>query len=125
MRRYRDLFGIGEFRALFGGQLALAAAMTIQPLALSVVVFGRTSSSLLAAMAFLSGSLPQALGAVTLSAVSDRLRPRAALVASDCIRAGTLLVLAAGRLSVVELFASLIVCAMAADVLVLKLASPP
>ena len=51
MTTYRRLFSIAEFRALFVAQLLAACAMTVQSLALSVLVYGRTGSPLLAAVA--------------------------------------------------------------------------
>jgi MFS family permease len=96
VRTYRDLFSIGEFRALFGAQVAAAASMTIQALAFSVVVYGRTASPLLAAVAFLAGSLPQAVGAMTLSGVSDRVAPRTVLVMSDVVRVAAFVLVASG-----------------------------
>jgi MFS family permease len=98
MRTYRQVFAVGEFRALFGGQIAIGASMTIQALAVSVLVYDRTASPLLAAAGFLAGSLPQAVGAVLLSSFSDRLAPRTALVATDLVRGVTALAIAAGVL---------------------------
>src|SRR5579859_4163496 len=100
MRTYRDLFALGEFRVLFVGQLAVSAAMTIQVLALSVMVYARTSSAFLAAVAFLAGSLPQAFGAILFSGVSDQRPPRTVLFASDSARAASYLLLAVGVLPV-------------------------
>lgn len=96
MRTYRQVFAVGEFRALFGGQIAIGASMTIQALAVSVLVYDRTASPLLAAAGFLAGSLPQGVGAVFLSSLSDRLAPRTALVATDLLRGLTALAIAAG-----------------------------
>lgn len=100
MRTYRDAFALGEFRALFGGQIATAAGLTIQTLALSVLVFSRTHSPVLAAVAFLGASLPQALGAMTLSGIADRYPPRSVLVAADSVRVSACLLLASGLLPV-------------------------
>src|SRR5579859_3651819 len=105
MRTYRDLFALGEFRALFIGQLAVGAAMTIQVLALSVMVYARTSSAFLAAVAFLAGSLPQAFGAILFSGISDRRPPRTVLFASDSARAACYMFLAVGVLPVGGLLA--------------------
>jgi MFS family permease len=98
MRTYRDVFSVGEFRALFGGQVIAAASMTIQALAFSVLVYGRTASPLLAAIAFLAGSLPQAAGAMTLSGLSDRVAPRTVLVTSDFVRVAAFVLVASGLL---------------------------
>jgi MFS family permease len=105
MQTYRDLFRLGEFRALFVAQLGAAASLTVQALALSVLVYARTASALLAAVSFLGASLPQALGATTLAGISDRLPPRRALVASDCARAAACILLAAGVLPVAGMLA--------------------
>ncbi len=105
MRTYRDLFTVGEFRALFTGQLSAAAGTTVQALALSVLVYAHTGSPLLAAVAFLAASLPQAVGAMALSGTSDRLPPRLVLVASDCVRAAACLLLASGLLPVAGMLA--------------------
>jgi hypothetical protein len=97
--------------------VASAAALTIQTLAFSVLVYTRTASPLLAAIAFLAGSLPQALGAVTLSGISDRRPPRALLVVSDGIRAFTFLVLASGVVPVGGMLAVTMLSGVAAGAL--------
>ena len=73
MSTYRALFTVGEFRALFGAQ-AMVAGQTMQMLALSTLVYARTASPLLAAVAYLAGFAPQALGAATLLSLADRVR---------------------------------------------------
>ncbi len=98
MRTYREVFSVGEFRALFGGQVIGAASMTLQSLAFSVLIYSRTASPLLAAVAFLAGSLPQAVGAMTLSGFADAVAPRILLVASDGVRAAGFIFVASGLL---------------------------
>jgi MFS family permease len=109
MRTYRQVFSIGEFRALFGGQVAIGAAMTIQALAVSVLIYRQTASPLLAAAAFLAGSLPQAIGAVALSGLADRLPARDVLVTTDLVRAAGFGLIAAGHLPVEAVLAVLMV----------------
>lgn len=104
MSTYRTLFAIGEFRALFGGQ-AIVAGQTMQMLALSALVYARTASPLLAAVAYLAGFVPQALGAVTLLSLADRLPARAFLVSWDVVRAVVAVALAFGGLSVAMMLA--------------------
>jgi hypothetical protein len=113
VRTYRDVFALGEFRALFAGQVASAAAMTIQTLAFSVLVYTRTASALLTAVAFLAGSVPQALGAFAFSGISDRRPPRSVLVASDAVRAVTFLVLATGLIPVAGMLGVVMVAGVA------------
>lgn len=109
MRTYPQLFAVGEFRALFAGQLVIGASTTIQALAVSVLVYDRTASPLLAAAGFLAGSLPQAIGAIALSGLSDRLAPRVAVVSTDAVRALTSLAIVSGILPVGGILATLTV----------------
>ncbi|MGH3378316.1 MAG: MFS transporter, partial [Actinoallomurus sp.] len=104
MSTYRTLFAVGEFRALFGVQ-AVVAGQTMQMLALSALVYARTASPLLAAVAYLAGFAPQALGAVTLLSLADRVPARAFLVTWDVVRAAVAVVLAFGGLPVAMMLA--------------------
>jgi MFS family permease len=97
---YRRLFAVAEFRALFAAQLAAACGMTMQGLALSVLVYDRTRSPLLAAVAISGVYVPQAIGVMTLSSAADRLPPRLLLAGSDAVRAASFALLAAGVLPV-------------------------
>ncbi len=94
MRTYRDILAIPEFRALLAGNSLAVAGLTVQQLALSALVYERTSSPLLAAVAYLGGFLPQAIGAATLLSLADRVRPRTFLARWNVARAGVALVLA-------------------------------
>jgi MFS family permease len=100
MSTYRDAAASGEFRALFGGRAAGAGAATMQMLALAVLIYARTGSPLLAALAYAAGSLPQVLGAMTLMAVADRVPPRRLLAGWQLLRAPAVALLATGVLPV-------------------------
>ncbi|GIF67239.1 membrane protein [Asanoa ishikariensis] len=100
MTTYREIFANREFRAIFAGNAATVAGKTIQMLALSALVYASTGSPLLSALAFLGGLLPQALGAMTLLAYADRVRPRGFLAAWDLARALAAVLLATGVLPV-------------------------
>lgn len=100
MTSYRDAVASGEFRALFIGRAAAAAAATMQMLAVSVLIYARTGSPLLAALAFAAGSLPQLLGAMTLMAAADRLPPRRLLAGWQLLRVLAVALLATGMLPV-------------------------
>ena len=76
MTTYRELFANREFRAFFAGNAAGVAGQTMQMLALSALVYATTGSPLLAALALFGGLLPQAIGAMTLLALADRVPPR-------------------------------------------------
>lgn len=98
MGTYRNAFACGEFRALFAGRAAGAAAATMQTLAVSVLIYARTGSPLLAALSFTAGSLPQLLAAMTLMAAADRVPPRRLLAGWQLARALAVALLATGVL---------------------------
>lgn len=104
VRTYRELFTVSEFRVLFAGGATSVAGSTMQMLALSALVYATTSSPLLAALAYLAGFAPQALGAATLLSWADRVPPRGFLAAWDCVRAAGALLLAADVLPVWGIF---------------------
>ncbi|KAA9376798.1 MFS transporter [Microbispora cellulosiformans] len=97
---YGDVLRVPEFRALFGGHSLTIAGRTMQQLALASLVFAVTRSPLLSAVAFLAGLLPQAIVALTVMSLADRLPPRAALTAWEAVRAVTLCALASDVLPV-------------------------
>jgi MFS family permease len=109
---YRQLFGVREFRALFAAQLFGAGAMTAQGLALSVLIYSRTGSPLLAAVAYLGGYVPQAVGVAAFSSVADRVAPRSLLVGSDIVRAGSFALIATDMLPVAAVLAMIMACGL-------------
>jgi MFS family permease len=95
---YRQVFAVPEFRTLLGGFAVFLVGETVQMLALSVLVYMSTGSALLAALAYVAGFLPQALGGTALLAVADRWRPRRLLLAFDGLRLVVAVLLASGTL---------------------------
>ena len=77
MRTYRELFAVREFRPLFWTSSIQVAAATISGLALATLIYDRTRSPLLSALAMFGSSLTQLVGASTPVAAADRLPPRA------------------------------------------------
>lgn len=71
-----------EFRALFTAGLVSVAGTSVAAVALTILVYRRTSSPLLASLTFALGFLPYALGGGLLSSVVDRVRPRRLVTAS-------------------------------------------
>ncbi|MFC6083020.1 MFS transporter [Sphaerisporangium aureirubrum] len=96
---YREVFAVRQFRVLFTGYTLFLGGETVKMLALSVTVYAGTGSSLLAALAYVAGFLPYALGGTLLLAYADRWPPRAVMVGYDLVRAAVAAVLAAGVLS--------------------------
>lgn len=97
---FRACFAVAEFRVLFGSQLLLVLGDTVKMLAFSVLVYARTGSPGLAALAYMIGFLPQVAGGVFLLSLADRWRPRALMVAGDLLRVATCLVLGLGDLPI-------------------------
>lgn len=95
---YRQVFAVREFRALLAGFAVFLVSETVQMLALSVLIYASTGSPLLAALAYVAGFLPQALGGTVLLAVADRWRPRRILVGFDALRLTVAVLLASGWL---------------------------
>jgi MFS family permease len=112
VRTYRQLFALAEFRMLFAGQLLIGCAMTMQSLALSVLVYARTGSPFLAAVAYLGGYVPQAIGVMLFSSVADRQAPRSLLVGSDALRLVSFAVLAVGALPIGGVLAVVMICGL-------------
>nr|BFE36658.1 MFS transporter [Actinomadura rugatobispora] len=73
---YRRVLAEPRFRVLFATRSLAIAADTLRMVALSVLVYARTGSPMLAAVAFGIGFLPQVVGGALLGALADRLRPR-------------------------------------------------
>ncbi len=84
---YRELFAVGEFRTLFIAQMLSAAGDMLAKVAISILVFERTQSALLAAAAFAISYLPSVLGGPFLATIADRLPWRHTMVGSDLLRA--------------------------------------
>jgi len=84
---FRALLAGSEFRALWLGNAASAAAGTAQSLALSVWVYDRTGSAFLAASALLASVLPQLVAGLLLLSLADRIPPRRLLGGWPVIRA--------------------------------------
>jgi MFS family permease len=81
---------VREFRPLFGTFLLSTAGDELARVALTVLVYERTSSPLLSSLTFAIGHLPWLLGGPLLSAFADRLPRHRVLIAADVIRAGLL-----------------------------------
>jgi hypothetical protein len=82
MQTYRELFGFGEFRALFGSVTIRYAATAMQGIALGTSIYAETGSALWSALAMFGPSAAQVVGALTLLSIIDRIPPRAALTAT-------------------------------------------
>lgn len=89
MHTYRELFGIREFRVLFGLRAVVITGVVVSSLAIGTVIYRVTGSPLLTSLALFGGPLVQLLTSHFLLAGSDLLRPRTAMVISATTAGGT------------------------------------
>ncbi|MCO8273647.1 MFS transporter [Actinoplanes sp. TRM 88003] len=87
MPTYRELFTHREFRFLYAGQVLSYLGDQVAAVAVAVLVYDRTQSALLSAVAYASAWLPGVLGGPILSTYADRLPRRAVLIGCDVARA--------------------------------------
>src|SRR6202040_744804 len=91
---FRDVFAVAEFRALWAAQLLSVIGDQLARVALTVLVYDRTRSALLAAITFVASIVPTFVGGVMLAWLADRYPRRAVMIACDLIRCGLVLVMA-------------------------------
>jgi len=84
---YRSVFAVAEFRALWVAYALSAGGDRLALVAMTLLVYARTKSPLLAAITFASGFVPYLLGGLFLSGLADRLPRRTVMVACDAARA--------------------------------------
>lgn len=84
---YRGLFAIAEFRVLWLAQVTSVAGDQLARVALTVLVYDRTHSALLAALTYVASIVPLFAGGVLLSGIADRLPRRAVMISCDLARA--------------------------------------
>ncbi|WP_186526048.1 hypothetical protein [Leekyejoonella antrihumi] len=124
---YREVLAVREFRVLFTGTALRALAATAEILGLSVLVYARTGSAFLSAIAYGIGFLPQLVGGALLTSPADRLRPRGVL----CVTCGESLIVAyigaSGRPASTAgiLLIAMPVGMLAGEIAVGRLCSPP
>jgi MFS family permease len=109
---YREVFAVAEFRALWLAQLLSVAGDQLAKVALTVLVYDRTHSSLLAAVTFAVSFVPGFLGGMTLSGLADRLPRRTVMIACDVIRGVLVLIMAAPGVPLPVIVALLFVVSM-------------
>ncbi|MES9606532.1 MFS transporter, partial [Actinomadura sp. NPDC000929] len=96
--RYRDVFGVPEFRTLFSLQTLQVAGDSVRTIALSVQTFERTGSPVAAALVFAAGMLPYVVGGALLLSLADRVPARRLLTGYHLLRLAVTAVLAVGGL---------------------------
>lgn len=83
---FGQVFGLREFRALWAAQLLSVAGDQLARVALTVLVYDRTRSPLLAAVTYAASIAPQFAGGLLLSGAADRWPRRAVMITCDLAR---------------------------------------
>ena len=92
---FAQVFGVGEFRAVWLAQLLSVAGDQLARVAITVLVYDRTRSALLTALTYALTYLPWLVGGVALSGLADRLPRRQVMIACDLARLVLVLVMVA------------------------------
>ena len=95
---YREVFAIGEFRALWSAQVLSFAGDQFAQVAIAILVYRQTHSAFLTALAYALTYLPPIAGGPLLSGLADLFPRRRVMIACDVLRVGTvgLMVITAG-----------------------------
>ena len=92
---FRDVFAVPEFRALWLSYVLSGAGDRLALVALTLLVYDRSRSPLLAAVTFAAGFMPYLFGGLFLSGLADRLPRRSVMIGCDllrCLLVGAMLV---------------------------------
>lgn len=91
---FREVFAVGEFRALWGAELQSVMGDQLARVALTVLVFERTGSASLTALTYALTLLPDLVAGPLLSGLADRFPRRRVMITADLLRAGLVAVMA-------------------------------
>ena len=83
---FRDVFAVAEFRALWLSYVLSLGGDRLALVALTLLVYDRSKSPLLAAVTFAAGFVPYLFGGMFLSGLADRLPRRSVMVGCDLLR---------------------------------------
>jgi MFS family permease len=106
---FRDVFAVTEFRALWVAQLLSVVGDQLARVALTLLVYDRTRSALLAAVTFVVSIVPTFVGGVTLAGLADRYPRRQVMIVCDLARCALVLVMAIPRVPLAAMVALLFV----------------
>jgi hypothetical protein len=112
---YREVFAVGEFRALFVAYLLSVIGDQFARVALSVLVFDRTGSASLTALTYALTFLPAVVGGPLLSGIADQYPRRAVMIVADLVRAGLVVLMAMPGLPLVGMWVLLLIVQLAAS----------
>jgi MFS family permease len=98
--RFGDLLAVGEFRALWLAQIASVLGDQLARVALTLEVYDRTRSALLAAVTYAASVLPAFAGGLLLAGLADRYPRRRVMIACDVARLVLVLAMTVPRLPI-------------------------
>ncbi|HEV2452186.1 MAG TPA: MFS transporter, partial [Streptosporangiaceae bacterium] len=104
---YREIFAIGEFRALYAAQVLSYAGDQFAQVAIAILVYYRTNSPFLTALAYALTYLPPIIGGPLLSGLADVFPRRRVMIVCDLVRAGLVAGMAAPHIPIAALCALL------------------
>jgi MFS family permease len=84
---FRDVFAVREFRFLWSSVILSTVGDRLALVALTLLVFDKTGSPLLAAVVYAAGYLPWVIGGLFLAGLADRYPRRSVMVFCDAVRA--------------------------------------
>jgi MFS family permease len=84
---FREVFAVGEFRALWFAELLSVVGDQLARVAISILVLERTGSAGLTALTYALTYLPDMVGGPLLSGLADRFPRRSVMVTADLLRA--------------------------------------
>jgi MFS family permease len=84
---FRDVLAVAEFRALWSAEVISVCGDQLARVALSVLVYERTSSVALTALTYALTFVSALLGGAVLSGLADRFPRRTVLITADLVRA--------------------------------------
>ena len=84
---FREVFGVGEFRALWLAEVQSVLGDQLARVAISVLVFERTQSAGLTALTYALTFVPDLIGGPLLSGMADRFPRRTVMITADLLRA--------------------------------------
>jgi MFS family permease len=112
---FRDVFAVREFRALWLSMVLSVAGDRLALVALTLLVYGRTRSPLLAALVYAAGYLPWVIGGLFLADLADRRPRRSVMIVCDAVRAVLIAAMAMPGVPIAALVALLFTATMFAS----------
>ncbi len=109
---FSGVFAVREFRALWFSVVLSAAGDRLALVALTLLVYSRTHSPLLAAVTYAAGYLPWVIGGLFLADLADRRPRRSVMVCCDAARAVLVAAMTVPRMPIGALVALLFAATM-------------